>query len=219
MAGAVRIYVRAFPASMRHFTGETHPPPEALGAPGPYEKLLHQRRWAGLRFLLEDFFHLWLLAEPAAFCVAADARGLLGYAFTPARLITPAGLLRHPQAWRIAGRLLRGGYGLGGRLLRLGIANGLHGLADGLRTGGGADCPARIASIAVDPGAQRLGVGRLLLTSALAYQRAQGARCVRLEVRPGNAAAIALYRSLGFAEAGTAHDTQGEWVVMVAELT
>jgi len=39
---------------------------------------------------------------------------------------------------------------------------------------------------------------------------------VRLEVRPWNAPAIALYRNTGWREVGRTRDLEGEWIVMVA---
>lgn len=61
---------------------------------------------------------------------------------------------------------------------------------------------ARIYSLAVDPRAQRRGVGQALVEAALA--QAQAAGCVRLslEVRPDNAAARTLYRKCGFEDRG-----------------
>ncbi|MDL2219770.1 ribosomal protein S18-alanine N-acetyltransferase [Ruminococcaceae bacterium OttesenSCG-928-O06] len=57
---------------------------------------------------------------------------------------------------------------------------------------------ADVAQLVVAPAARRRGVGRLLLGRGLAVLRAQGIKRVLLEVRQGNAAAIALYGSLGF---------------------
>jgi len=57
----------------------------------------------------------------------------------------------------------------------------------------------RVYAIAVAPDCAGRGVGRVLLTSALAALESAGARRVSLEVRADNDAAIALYRSFGFA--------------------
>lgn len=57
-----------------------------------------------------------------------------------------------------------------------------------------------ITTIAVRPESRRRGHARALIGAALAaYPRA---RCVHLEVRPTNAAAVALYESLGFRTTG-----------------
>jgi len=52
----------------------------------------------------------------------------------------------------------------------------------------------------VDPGARRQGVARRLVEHGAAWCRARGFRRMTLEVGAGNAAARALYASLGFAE-------------------
>ncbi|OBK83795.1 bifunctional tRNA (adenosine(37)-N6)-threonylcarbamoyltransferase complex dimerization subunit type 1 TsaB/ribosomal protein alanine acetyltransferase RimI [Mycolicibacter sinensis] len=56
-----------------------------------------------------------------------------------------------------------------------------------------------VHTIGVDPGHQGRGIGRTLLADLLAY--ADGG-VVHLEVRTDNAAAIALYRDVGFVETG-----------------
>ena len=61
---------------------------------------------------------------------------------------------------------------------------------------------ASLNALTVDPAARRQGAGRALLTGALAVLRAEGAQSCFLEVRAGNAAARALYESVGFAAAG-----------------
>jgi ribosomal-protein-alanine N-acetyltransferase len=61
---------------------------------------------------------------------------------------------------------------------------------------------AEIVTLAVDPEARRRGVGRALVRALVVGARARGARTAHLEVRAGNAAAIALYASLGFREVG-----------------
>jgi ribosomal-protein-alanine N-acetyltransferase len=55
-----------------------------------------------------------------------------------------------------------------------------------------------VHNLAVDPGHRRCGLARLLLRHALEWGRRRGARRAFLEVRPSNAAALALYRSIGF---------------------
>jgi len=57
---------------------------------------------------------------------------------------------------------------------------------------------AELLSVAVAPAERGAGLGRALLESLLAGLRARGARRVHLEVRRSNAAALALYESLGF---------------------
>ena len=59
-----------------------------------------------------------------------------------------------------------------------------------------------ILNVAVAPGCRGRGVGRLLVQRVLDDCRASGAAFVSLEVRVSNAAAISLYRQLGFALVG-----------------
>lgn len=59
-----------------------------------------------------------------------------------------------------------------------------------------------LENLAVLPSAQRCGVGSELLGAVLDWAVALGAGAVRLEVRSGNGAAIALYRRCGFVETG-----------------
>jgi ribosomal-protein-alanine acetyltransferase len=65
---------------------------------------------------------------------------------------------------------------------------------------------AHLASIAVDPGQARAGVGRALVQAAEAQALARGVAGLRLEVRRDNPAAIALYRRLGYRACGTCED-------------
>ncbi|MCS6800917.1 MAG: GNAT family N-acetyltransferase [Chloroflexota bacterium] len=55
-----------------------------------------------------------------------------------------------------------------------------------------------IGNVAVDPAYRRAGIARRLTTAALAEIERRGGRVTILDVRADNAAAYALYRSLGF---------------------
>jgi len=59
-----------------------------------------------------------------------------------------------------------------------------------------------ILNLAVAPERRRLGIASRLLAAALAAAERCGLVEITLEVRPGNDAALALYRSFGFARAG-----------------
>jgi ribosomal-protein-alanine N-acetyltransferase len=59
-----------------------------------------------------------------------------------------------------------------------------------------------IESICVAAEVRRRGIARMLSERAIAWARTRGAVALQLEVRVSNAAAIALYRSLGFHEQG-----------------
>ncbi|AVR02738.1 ribosomal protein S18-alanine N-acetyltransferase [Pluralibacter gergoviae] len=60
---------------------------------------------------------------------------------------------------------------------------------------------ATLFNIAVDPAHQRRGLGRALLEAVIDEVEKRGVATLWLEVRASNAAAIALYESLGFNEA------------------
>ncbi len=59
-----------------------------------------------------------------------------------------------------------------------------------------------ILNLAVHPDRRQMGIGRALVETVVREADAHGARIVTLEVRRENAAAIALYRALGFTECG-----------------
>jgi ribosomal-protein-alanine N-acetyltransferase len=59
-----------------------------------------------------------------------------------------------------------------------------------------------ITLVAVAPGQRRQGLGRQVLEALFGHARQQGARHATLEVAATNAAAVGLYRSLGFQDAG-----------------
>jgi len=61
---------------------------------------------------------------------------------------------------------------------------------------------AHVLNLCTAPEAQGQGFGRRLLHALLQLARARGAKRVFLEVRPSNAAAIALYDTEGFNEIG-----------------
>jgi ribosomal-protein-alanine N-acetyltransferase len=59
-----------------------------------------------------------------------------------------------------------------------------------------------VLNVGTAPEARRRGVARALMDRAVALGRKKGARLSTLEVRRSNAPAIALYRALGYREAG-----------------
>ncbi|MEW6723486.1 MAG: GNAT family N-acetyltransferase [Bacillota bacterium] len=155
-------------------------------------------------------------AEPEALLVKADAEGTIqGYIFSPSQTgrlwriaLTPGYLTR------VIRRLLE--EGLPWRRLPLGklLGNKLW----FWRTDRGHGTPARILSLAVDPGAHGRGYGRELLAAGLSYLRAKGCPVVTLEVRPDNAPARQLYQMAGFAVVGETRDAQGPWIIMQRDL-
>lgn len=65
---------------------------------------------------------------------------------------------------------------------------------------------AHILNLCVDPHQRRRGLGRALLNHLIEDARAAGATTLLLEVRPSNAAGIALYEQLGFKRIGMRKD-------------
>ena len=61
---------------------------------------------------------------------------------------------------------------------------------------------AEVLNVAVLPAFRRRGIARLLLGTLMEEGRAAGVSSFTLEVRAGNAAALALYEGLGFHRAG-----------------
>lgn len=89
-----------------------------------------------------------------------------------------------------------------GLMLGLPGAFGLEAPGRGFVLARAAAGEAEILTIAVAPAARRQGLGAALVGAAAAAAAARGALELFLEVSEGNAAALGLYRGLGFAEVG-----------------
>ena len=190
LPGVAEVFAAAFPESVRHVSGSV---PEAA--------------------VLADLFALARSAEPGSLLVAEAEGRVAGYVLAPAH----TGRLQRAIFWRgswlrLAGHWLAGRYGPRWRVLRLTLAGKLAFLRFSRRFEA---CEARILSLAVHPDFQGRGLGRRLLEAGLAHLRAEGAPCVRLEVRPDNAPARCLYEQHGFQALGTYEDPQGPWLVML----
>lgn len=61
---------------------------------------------------------------------------------------------------------------------------------------------ADMMNLAVAPAYRRMGVGKALVTALTDLLKQQGVRCLTLEVRASNAAAIGLYDQKGFSQVG-----------------
>lgn len=83
---------------------------------------------------------------------------------------------------------------------------------------------AHLLNITVLPEVQRCGRGSALLLHLVDQARARGAIRMLLEVRPGNLAALALYRRHGFLEIGRrrdyypAHEGREDAIVMARDI-
>jgi len=67
-----------------------------------------------------------------------------------------------------------------------------------------------LLNLAVRPERRQAGIGRALVELLLQEAEAADVRVITLEVRRGNAAAIALYRSFGFTEQGVRRNYYGK---------
>ena len=73
---------------------------------------------------------------------------------------------------------------------------------DLLRRGIFSGYPGHCNGVAVDPLQRRQGLGRQVLQALLSHGQRLGAERATLEVATSNTAAVALYRALGFGDAG-----------------
>ena len=194
LAGIADVFLTAFPDSVRHYAGCTLRPA-----------------------VMKDVFRICREAEPESLFVAQVDDRVAGYIFAPVDLPR---LVRyfvwHGPLLRMGWRWITGRYGIG---LRPALMAGWNWIA----LWGEARQPelhsdARILSVAVSPKFQGMGIGSGLMRVALDHLSAAGAKKVRLEVRPGNPAAIHIYEKYGFRIEGKTRDTQGEWLIMLADL-
>ncbi len=80
-----------------------------------------------------------------------------------------------------------------------------------------------VGTICVAPSARRGGLGRVMLSRAHDWAVARGATAAHLEVRAGNAPAIAMYESMGYRRVGVRRgyyaDNGEDAVLYFADLT
>jgi [ribosomal protein S18]-alanine N-acetyltransferase len=77
-----------------------------------------------------------------------------------------------------------------------------HGVANGYAVMSMGGDEAHLLNLCLDAPARRRGLGWMMLDHVMSHATREGARVLYLEVRPSNAAAIALYRRAGFARIG-----------------
>lgn len=192
MEGVARVFAAAFPESVAHYFGR--PPAD---------------------WVVAEPFYVCLASEPEGFLVAQAPDGTIaGYIFAPARTsrlwwvaITRGFALRWLWRW------VSGQYGIGLAPVR-GLAHSKIGFRSSSRAPG-IQAEARILSIAVHPDHQGRGLATRLCRMGLDRLDRLGASPVRLEVRPANIPAMAVYTRLGFEPVGETEDSQGRWLIML----
>jgi len=151
----------------------------------------------------------------AGFLAARDDGRLVGYAlFVPSLRAVQRSAVFSGAVFKWIARGVSGQYDMRpGRLTRT-LRNKLYFLFQGHRFRTHGD--AQLLNVAVEPEAQGRGIAKGLINVGLQALHALKVPEVRLEVRPSNAAAIALYFKTGWREVGRTRDLEGEWIVMVA---
>lgn len=192
-----RVYVEAFPESVKFFFGDSTP-----------ERVV--------KIVSAGFHVLWQAG--CGFIVARESDGdVQGYCIIAAdEAEVRASFFKNAVWLGFVKDLLRGRIPLRlNEAARL-AANGAVLLLSYLVAPRNYACRAgaRIFSIAVRKAARGRGLGRELLKRALAFATGKGAKVIKLEVRPENQAAVHLYRSAGFREVGKVKDLQGPWLAM-----
>ncbi|MBV8726205.1 MAG: GNAT family N-acetyltransferase [Candidatus Eremiobacteraeota bacterium] len=161
---------------------------------------------------------MWSFLQKTAgegFLAAREDGRLLGYAlFVPSLRAVQRRAFLSGTAFRWALRALTGQYDMQLRGLLRTFQNKVFFLFQGQRYRTRGD--AQLLNVAVDPDAQGRGIAKQLLDAGMKAMRALQIPEVRLEVRPWNTAAVALYRNTGWREVGRTRDLEGEWIVMVA---
>lgn len=166
------------------------------------------------RLVFRDIFRLCLSSEPEAFIVADHQGQVAGYIFCPSdmrRLYRTAFRGGHLLRW--ARHWISGSYGFGWHPLRVLLLDKFSFLRESMA--GRHPAEARILSIGVLPEFRGQGLGSRLLEAGLSYLKTRGVEKVRLEVRPGNLAAVRLYKNHGFEKVGSMEDSLGPWEVMI----
>jgi ribosomal protein S18 acetylase RimI-like enzyme len=154
--------------------------------------------------------------EPGGFLGAHSGGPLEGYAiFVSSVSALRKRALRSGVALRWALRALAGRYGIHWLALARVLWNKTLFVGGSGRFRSEGD--AQLLNIAVAPPARGKGIAKSLVRAGLSYLAVRGVREVRLEVRPGNAPALAAYRETGFVERGRTRDAGGEWIVMTAK--
>jgi ribosomal-protein-alanine N-acetyltransferase len=191
-----QLFLASFPESIRHIFGSRQPPVKAIA----------------------DIFTFILKFEPSCFWSAIYNGEIVGYVIAPKNMrrlwlaaLTGGHIFRWLYYW------LTGKHQIGLKSLQIIITNKLTFIFSPYNYR--STPPAQILSIAVAKKVAGQGIGKKLMSHALAYLTSQGVQEVKLEVRPHNTPARRLYSKLGFLPVGTTKDSQGEWLVLVKKLS
>ncbi len=158
------------------------------------------------------------MSSRARFWLRAKTGRLVGYAiFVPSLKRVQREAIRRGAVIRWALMALRGGFGLRVSAIPRLLLNKVSFIRNGGRFRSRGD--AQLLNIAVDPHAQGRGIATALMRAGMRAMREFGVPEVRLEVRPWNRGALALYEKTGWREAGRTRDLEGEWIVMTANPT
>jgi ribosomal protein S18 acetylase RimI-like enzyme len=191
---AVRIFLDAFSENVKAVYGD-NPRPDAM----------------------LDVWTFFSQEEPGGFLAARESSELIGYAlFTQSLKRLQRHAVVRGQVLRWTLRALSGRYGIQWLQLSRVLWNKILfvGSSGRFRTHG----DAQLLNIAIHPAARGRGAAKALVVAGMQYLAARGVPEVRLEVRPDNAAAISVYRRVGFVERGQTRDAHGDWLVMTADL-
>lgn len=152
--------------------------------------------------------------SPRGFIAAHDGEKLVGYAiFVPSLKTVQRRAILSGEVFKWSWNTIRRGE-LRWKHITAIVRNKIMFVRGGQRFRTKGD--AQLLNVAVDPDAQGRGIAHRLVQTGLQAMREMGVPEVRLEVRPWNAPAVAVYRKTGWREAGRTRDLEGEWLVMVA---
>lgn len=169
-----------------------------------------------IKVALKDFFQLLLLVFGPGFMVAVENGQVLGYiVMAPDIRRLWLAAIFSGFTFKLAVKTIAGAYGVSGSTIKKIVHNKLYYMRFEVAT----DPGGQLLSIGVIPEHQGKGIGRKLIAAGIDYLALHNVSRIKLEVRPTNTAAAHLYASFGFVPVGQARDLQGEWIVMVKELS
>ncbi len=156
--------------------------------------------------------------EPQTFLAARCNGELVGYAiFVPSLKRLQRKALLSGAVFRWIADALAGGFAIRLSAVPRVLMNKLLFARSGARYRRAGD--AQLLNVAVEPRVQGKGVATALMRAGKDALRAMNVPEVRLEVRPWNRSALALYEKTGWREVARTRDLEGEWIVMTANLS